>query len=86
VNDERAGVGTSFYREDAGYGIGVEGVGAQPVDGLGRKGDNLSCLKKTSGVIDFIMIDERERLRHDFIVDGRARWQISPGRRCGAQT
>jgi hypothetical protein len=39
VDDERAGFGAAFHFVDFRDGGGVEGVGAQPVDGFGGEGD-----------------------------------------------
>src|SRR4029079_12898106 len=52
VDDERMAGGSTFDLEDPPYGGDVEGIGAQPVDGLGREGDEPAPSEQSGGVPD----------------------------------
>ena len=48
----RVPVGAVFGGEDAGYGVGVEGVGSEAVDGFGGEGDGAAVAKNFGGAGD----------------------------------
>jgi hypothetical protein len=53
VDDEGAGRGSAFDGVDAGYSFGVEGIGAQTVNGFGGEGDEAAGAEEPGGVFDF---------------------------------
>jgi hypothetical protein len=53
VDDERAGGGSALDGEDAGYGIRIEGVGPEAIDGFGGEGHEASGAEQLGGVVDF---------------------------------
>ena len=53
VDDERTGGGSAFDGVDAGHSFGVEGVGAETVDGFGGEGDEAAGAEELGGAVDF---------------------------------
>ena len=52
VHDQRAGRRAAFHRVDAGYGFGIERVGAQAVYGFGGEGYETSGAQEAGGGFD----------------------------------
>ncbi len=52
VDDERVPGRAFFGSEDAGDGVGVEGVGSEAVDGLGGEGDGAAAAEDCGGASD----------------------------------
>ncbi len=50
---ERAGQGSAFDGVDAGYSFGIEGIGAETVDGFGGEGNEAAGAEKLGGAVDF---------------------------------
>ena len=61
VHDHRMGRRAALQREDLGDGVGVLGVGAEPVDGFGRKRDELAVAQRHDRLIDLSL---RQPCRH----------------------
>jgi hypothetical protein len=53
VDDKGTRARSAFDRIDAGYGFGVEGIGAEPVHGFSRKGDETAGAEKLGGAVNF---------------------------------
>jgi hypothetical protein len=49
MHDQRIEGGPALGREDRGHGAVVAGVGAEPVDGLGREGDERARVQERHG-------------------------------------
>ena len=62
VNDQRMGGGSALGREDAGDGERVAGVGAEPVDGFGRKRHQLARFQQGDRFLDFAGVRQHPRM------------------------
>ena len=49
VDDQRAGCGATFDSIDAGYGLGIQRVGAQAIHGFRWEGDETSGAEQAGG-------------------------------------
>src|SRR5208282_1393737 len=58
VDNKRASARSAFHSVDAGYSFGVEGVGAETVDGFGGEGDEPAGAKEPRAVVNFAGIGD----------------------------
>ena len=73
VDDDGGPAGAFLGGEDAGYGVGVESVGSEAIDGFGREGHGASAAKNFRGVDD-VFAGRCEALSG---VNGVAHWLAS---------
>ena len=64
VDNERAGCRTTFYGVDAGYGFGVQRIGAKTVDRFSGECDQSAGAEQAGGMFDLRGTDEWERVEH----------------------
>ena len=55
VHDQRMRRRPALQLEDLADGVGILRVGAEPVDGFGRKRDDLAFAQGLDGLVDFFL-------------------------------